>query len=570
MQYQKHLLSALGLALLLVGSGTSCTPDIPDQDVSPTLTPPTDADNDGVPAAEDCNEADANIYPGATELCDGLDQDCDQVADDGALISYYYDQDQDGFGTDDSVLQACTAPLGYAASGGDCNDQDATLHPTALEACDGIDNDCDALIDEEVFTWYLDRDQDGHGTTDLSTEGSSVVACAQPAGYAATSDDCNDLNSAIYAGASEVCDGLDNNCDTAVDEGIQAPWYPDADRDGYGALGSTALEACAKPDGYAPTADDCDDTQPLINPAAKEFCNSVDDNCDGEIDEVGAFGAPTWYRDEDGDGFGTPNQSVASCTQPFGFVANKQDCNDLDAAINPTQPEVCDGIDNDCSGSPDPSEVTDSDADGIVNCLDPEIYAQDFSSTTQSWEVLDLNDKTGNWSVNNGCLRENDGSADSLAYFSELGALSSWSMQADVTFINDGNDGFGFVFGLIDTPYEETFLLLNWDDPTNEYKRYNPAGEIQLFECTLYYYLYVDCTRLASDPDTGPLTFTKNTVQSLKLSVNGKDLTFSNSSGALFTYKAPGNVDLSLRRPGFYSENADGGICFDNLKITVP
>lgn len=570
MQNTKKRLSALGLTLFFLGGVTSCTPDFPEDSQTPTLTPPTDADNDGVPASEDCNEADAGIYPGAAELCDGLDQDCDQVADDGALISYYYDQDQDGYGADGSVLQACTAPLGYAAAGGDCNDQDATLYPSALEACDGIDNDCDTLVDEEVFTWYLDRDQDGHGTTDLSAEGASVVACAQPTGYAATSDDCNDLNSEIYAGASEVCDALDNNCDGAVDEGIQSLWYPDTDSDGFGAVGSTPIEACAKPSGYAASADDCNDSQVLINPAAKEFCNSVDDNCDGEVDEVGAFGAPTWYRDEDGDGFGTPNQSVASCTQPFGFVANQQDCNDVDAAINPAQSEKCDGIDNDCSGSPDPSEVTDSDADGIVNCLDPEIYAQDFSSTTESWDVLDLNDKSGNWSVSNGCLRENDGSANTLAYFSELGALSSWSMQADVTFINDGNDGFGFVFGLINTPYEESFLVLNWDDPTNEYKRYSPAGEIQLYECVLYYYLYVDCTRLASDPDTGPLTFSKNTTQSLKLSVNGKDLTFSNSSGSLFTYKAPGNVDLSLRRPGFYSENADGGICFDNLKITVP
>lgn len=574
MRIRTFLLPIFGASAALAISSTGCTADIPDDTPRPTQavtpTPGTDADEDGVIAEADCNDADGTVYPGATELCDGLDQDCDSVADNGALIAFYYDADLDGYGTDATVLQACSAPVGYSDKGGDCADQDPLIHPNATEGCDGIDNDCDNLIDEDVFTWYLDRDKDAHGTTDLTLEGATVVACAAPTGYAATTDDCNDLNSSIYPGATELCDGIDNNCDTNIDEGIQSPWYPDGDGDGYGAVGSTAIEACAKPQGYAATANDCDDTQPLINPAAKEFCNGVDDNCDGEMDEVGSYGAPTWYRDEDADGYGTPGQSVGACTQPYGFVSNNKDCNDLDAAINPAQTERCNGVDDDCSGAPDPSEVTDSDGDGVVNCLDPEIYNQDFTNTTQIWTVLDINDKTGNWAVNNGCLRENDGAANTIAYFPDLGALPAWSIQADITVQGDGNDGFGIVFGLEPTAYAEHFFILDWDDPTNDYQQYNPAGEVQLFECTFYYYYYVDCTKLASDDDTIALTVPKNTVRTMKLSVNGKDLTFSNNGATLLTYKATGNVNLSLRRPGFYSENADGGMCFDNLKVTVP
>ena len=325
-------------------------------------TPPQgpDADGDFSPDDQDCNDEDPSIYPEADELCDGIDQDCDGVADDGALSTFYYDGDHDGAGLDSSALQACSAPLGYVSAGGDCDDTNAALYPTALELCDGVDNDCDTQIDEETFTFYLDQDQDGFGTTDTSQQGSTVVACAPPAGYALTSDDCNDLNSTIFPGATETCDGADNNCDSQVDEGLQTPWYSDVDHDGYGAIGSTPIVSCQPPPSSSASADDCDDQNQAVNPGAGERCNGVDDNCNGEVDEAGAIDAPTWYYDQDLDTYGTATNSQVTCTQPEGFVTNDDDCNDVSAAVHP-------GATDACTESISNSTDIDDDCDGLVD-----------------------------------------------------------------------------------------------------------------------------------------------------------------------------------------------------------
>ncbi|MBN8616634.1 MAG: putative metal-binding motif-containing protein [Deltaproteobacteria bacterium] len=131
-------------------------------------------------------------------------------------------------------------------------------------------------------TFYVDGDGDGHG--DPAT---TVLGCVMPAGAVTLADDCDDDAMAVYPGATETCDGIDQDCDTRLDEGAGtiASFYPDADGDGHGALGGSAVMACAAPPGRAALADDCDDAANTVYPGATELCNGGDEDCDAASDE---------------------------------------------------------------------------------------------------------------------------------------------------------------------------------------------------------------------------------------------------------------------------------------------
>jgi cysteine-rich repeat protein len=337
----------------------------------------TDSDDDGYGDASDCDPIDDAINPDATELCDGVDNDCDGVVDedDAADAStWYLDSDGDGFGDPDATTQACSEPSGYVAVTGtddtDCDDGDSSVSPDGTELCDGVDNDCDGIVDEDdaadASTWYADMDGDGFGRSSIWT-----TACTAPSGYVADSSDCDDGDGAVSPDATELCDGVDNDCDGTVDEDDAADastWYVDGDGDGFGSSAMTEI-ACDEPSGYVADATDCDDLDGDVNPDAIELCNGVDDDCDGTVDEDDAADASTWYLDSDGDGFGDASTSEVSCTAPSGYVADATDCDDDDGVQYPGADEYCNGEDDDCDGTVDEDAAVDAstwyaDADG--------------------------------------------------------------------------------------------------------------------------------------------------------------------------------------------------------------
>ncbi len=192
----------------------------------------------------------------------------------------FADADGDGFGNPNSTLESCEVLAGFSANSNDCNDGDAAINPAAAEICNGTDENCNGQIDEEVkTTFYADADGDGFGKLTAT-----ILACEAPAGYVPDFTDCDDSNFEIHPGATEICNATDDNCNGQNKEGLGVNWYNDADGDAFGKKSKTKTD-CAQPVGYVSNSTDCKDTDAAINPAATEICNSVDDNCNGQINE---------------------------------------------------------------------------------------------------------------------------------------------------------------------------------------------------------------------------------------------------------------------------------------------
>jgi len=138
------------LTPLLLALATGCqdaAPAPPKETVAAGDTGPIDADADGSPAHEDCDDEDPERAPNLAEVCDAKDNDCDGLVDDGAGELWFQDQDQDGYGAPTIAEQACEQPSGTVKDSSDCDDQDPQVHPGATEVCNGVDDDCDDLVD---------------------------------------------------------------------------------------------------------------------------------------------------------------------------------------------------------------------------------------------------------------------------------------------------------------------------------------------------------------------------------------------------------------------------------------
>ncbi|MSQ02278.1 MAG: hypothetical protein EXR71_10380 [Myxococcales bacterium] len=321
--------------------------------------------------ATDCDDADDTVSPSGTETCDGVDQDCDGATDESATdaITSWADLDGDRYGDAAAPTTDCEVPATHVLNDQDCDDDDASVSPSATEVCDDVDQDCDDVPDDaasDADAWYLDADADGWGSA-----ADVVYDCDPQGGRSALDGDCVDGNPAINPDADEVCDGIDNDCDGSSDEDAldALTWYADADGDDHGDA-DVLLLACELPEDGATVGDDCDDTDPSTYTGAPELPDEVDNDCNGLADDG---------IDTDKDGLEDYEERTTWSTDPTNADSDGDGLSDGDEAGRGTSPLQAD---TDGGGANDGAEVLvdgtdpldpaddillDSDGDGLTD-----------------------------------------------------------------------------------------------------------------------------------------------------------------------------------------------------------
>jgi len=391
-----------------------------------------DDDDDQAADVDDCMPFNADVFPGAVEACNGLDDDCDLEVDEelGSITC--------GVGICEHTVDQCVGGSSQVCE---------PMEGADLEKCDGLDNDCDGQLDEgfddtdlDGMADCVDLDDDDDGVldsedncpltsnvdqSDVDGDGWGDVCdfgCFLPAideweldcdGIPNDFDNCPTMDNPDQADndgdtTGDECDGDDDNdgvpdetdnChfvsnpDQADGDGDDVGDACDGDMDGDGVPddvdncvgvknegqenfdGDDMGDACDPDDDndQEPDGLDCAPFDPDISHLAQELCNGLDDDCDGSADEEGAGGCENYYLDQDLDGWGIDAQFKCLCGPADLYLTQDTgDCEPLDPDAFPTAAESCNGKDDNCNGDVDEG-FSDKDNDGIADCVDPDL-----------------------------------------------------------------------------------------------------------------------------------------------------------------------------------------------------